>query len=98
MRHSVHHELEPARAKAMLDRALDTYRAHYAEHGVETAWIDERTAEIGFELTGSKVDGRITVCEDCFDIDLDLPWILRPFSRRIAHSFEQELQRWMAQA
>jgi Putative polyhydroxyalkanoic acid system protein (PHA_gran_rgn) len=98
MRHSVQHQLEPAKAKAMLDRALDTYRTHYTEHGVEAAWIDERTAEIGFELTGSKVDGRITVCEDRFDIDLRLPWTLLPFGKRIAHTFEQELQRWLDRA
>lgn len=98
MKHSVHHQLETAQAKEVLDRALDTYRAHYADHGVETAWVDERTAVVGFELTGSKVDGRITVCEGCYDIDLQLPWMLRPFGKRIAQTFEHEFQRWLDRA
>lgn len=98
MRHSVHHELEPAKAKAVLGRALDTYRAHYPEHGVETAWIDERTAAVGFELTGNKIDGRITICEDCYDIHLRLPWMLLPFTRRIAQTFDEELRRWIKKA
>ncbi len=98
MKHSVQHPLEQAKARELLDRALDTYRAHYAEHSVETCWVDEHTAELDFEVTGKKVAGSITVCEDCYDIELKLPWMLRPFKRRIAQSFETELQRWIARA
>ena len=98
MKHSVEHPLEPARARDLLDRALATYREHYAENSVETSWIDERTAAVDFEVTGRRVAGCITVCDDCYDIDLRLPWMLRPFKRRIAESFETELQRWIARA
>jgi len=60
--------------------------------------VDETTAEIDFEVTGKKVAGSITVQEDCYAIDLKLPWMLRPFKRRIAQSVETELQRWIARA
>jgi hypothetical protein len=98
MQHSIQHALEPERAKGVLDRALDTYRQHYAEYGVETAWLDEETAAVGFETTGGKVDGEIKVCKDCFDIHLKLPWMMRPFRKRIARTFDQEFQRWLARA
>ena len=98
MKHSVQHPLEPAKARELLDRALDTYRAHYAEHSVETCWVDDDTATVDFEVTGKKVGASSKVCSDSYDIDLKLPWMLRPFKRRIAQSFETELQRWIAHA
>jgi hypothetical protein len=98
MRHSISHQLERDAAKHVLDRAMDTYRQHYAEYGVETAWVDDETAEIGFQMTGRQVDGEIKVCADCFDIHLKLPWMLRPFRRRIARTFDEEFRRWLARA
>lgn len=98
MKHSVDHPLEPAKAREVLDRALHTYREHYAENSIETVWLDERTASVDFHVTGKRVAGSITICDDCYDIDLDLPWIFRPFKKRIAQSLDSELKRWIAHA
>ena len=98
MRHTVRHTLAPDKAKDVLEHALGAYREHYAEYQVETGWADEETAEIGFRMTGKQVRGKIKVCPDCYDIDLELPWMYRPFTQRIAGAVEQELQRWLARA
>jgi len=98
MKHSIQHQLDHQHAKSVLDRAMDTYRQHYAEYNVETCWLDEHTAEIGFELTGQKVGGKIEVGVDRYDIHLELPWMLRFFERRIVDSFDQEFQRWLDRA
>ena len=98
MKHSVDHPLETEKAKEVLDRALDTYREHYVENSVATSWVDERTATVDFQVTGKKIAGSITVCESCYDIDLKLPWMLRPFKKRIAQSLDSELQRWIERA
>lgn len=95
MRHSVRHTLGPARARDLLDRALGTYRDHYAEYEVRTDWADAETAEVDFTITGRKIGGQIRVCEDCYDIEVDVPWIFRPFRRRIVATVDREFRRWL---
>ncbi len=98
MKHTVRHTLAPDKAKDVLEHALGTYREHYSEYDVETGWADDDTAEVGFRMTGNKVRGEIKVLADRYDIDFKLPWMYRPFTRRIAVAVEEELQRWLARA
>jgi len=98
MRHSVRHALEPSCAREVLGKALETYRQGYGEYDVETAWLDDERATVGFTMPGGKVQGTIRVGSDSYDIDLDLPLMLQPFSGRIVGMVDQELQRWIARA
>jgi hypothetical protein len=98
MKHRVQHPLPSADAKKLLDRALDTYREHYAEYSLKTGWVDDETAQVGFEVTGKKIDGQIRVCEDGYEIDLDLPWVFLPFKNKIAKSLDREFARWIEKA
>ena len=98
MKHRVQHPLASEEAKELLDRALDTYREHYAEYSLETGWVDDDTAAVGFQVTGKKIDGQIRVREDGYEIDLDLPWVFRPFRKKIARSLDREFARWIEKA
>ncbi len=97
MKHSVRHTLAPDRAKDLLDRALGAYRQNYAEYDVATSWLDAETAEVGFKVSGTRIGGRITVCDDCYDIDVRVPWIFRPFRRKITATVDEEFRRWLQQ-
>jgi len=98
MKHSVQHALEPARARDVLGRALETYRQDYKEYDVTASWLDDERAAVGFSMPGGQIEGTITICSHCYDIDLELPLMLKPFSNRIAGVVDQELQRWIDRA
>lgn len=98
MRQTVPHSLAPGEARELIERALETYRRHYPEHSIESEWGDVETARVGFHVTGRRIDGTIRICADCYEVDVDLPWILRPFGGRIAGAIEEELRRWVAHA
>lgn len=98
MKHTVDHPLEAEKARQLLERALNTYVEDYAQYSMETGWKDEATAQVGFQVTGTRVDGEIKVCEGRYEIDLDLPWVLRPFKKEIVKSIDREFARWISSA
>ncbi len=98
MKHSVQHTLERSRARELLDEALDAYRENYREYEVHTAWVDEETAEVGFRVTGTRIGGQIRVCENRYAIDVKVPWLFRPFRRKITATVDREFERWLQRA
>ncbi len=98
MKHRVPHQLEEKRAKKMIRQAFETYAEHYAEYSIETDWVDEETARVGFEVTGRRVDGEVRVRDGAFEVDFDLPWVFRPFKKKIAQTLDREFERWIESA
>ena len=98
MKHSIDHNLEPKKAKHTLDQLLEAYCEHYKENSVETQWVSEDKAQIRFRATGKTVEGVVTVCDDCYDIDISLPMRFRPFKKRIRKTLDSEVARWVENA
>lgn len=95
MKHTVTHPLTRDAARTTLDRMLQTYGSHYAEHDVRTAWADDDTATIAFQVGRRTVEGRVAVRDDCYELDVDLPFLLRPFQGRIARAVDEEVAKWL---
>ncbi len=97
MKHTVKHPLAPERAKQMLGSLLDTYKEHYKEYEMQANWTGDDTAEIDMCISGRNIKGQVKVCDDCYEVDMDLPLFFRPFKKRIRKGMDEEVERWTEQ-
>ena len=98
MKHAIPHDLDTATAKKVTDRAFAEYRARYPGYSPTLRWADERRAEIAFSVKGMHVSGSMTIAERTIDVDLDVPFLLRPFRSVALEVIEREVIAWVGKA
>jgi len=95
MKHTIAHDLGRDQAKKVADAAWETYSARFADYSPTRQWVDERTAQIGFKAKGLSVKGNIEVNDRDIAVDLDVPFLLRPFKNTAIKVIEEEIRRWI---
>lgn len=98
MKHQVPHALAQSKAKDIAIQALDSYQKRFAEYDPYCDWVSEYVAKIGFSVKGVKLTGSIEVLPSAFELDLDVPFLLRPFKGKALAVIEEEIKRWIAKA
>jgi hypothetical protein len=98
MKHQVPHALGQQKAKQVAIQALASYQKRFAEYDPRVEWTGDSCAKIGFSVKGLKLNGAIEVFADKFDLDLDVPFILRPFRGKALSVIEEEIKKWIAKA
>jgi len=98
MKHEVPHALGQQKAKQVAIQALDSYQKRFAEYNPSVAWMSENLAKIGFSVKGLKLNGSIEVLASAFSLDLDVPFLLKPFRGKALAVIEDEIKKWIAKA
>jgi len=98
MRHAIAHDLSLALAQKATHAACDHYRARFARFEPEIAWSDDARATVRFRAKGLTIAGRIDVGPAQVVVDVDVPFLLRPFQGKAVEIVEREFQRWIAKA
>ena len=98
MKHQVPHALGQAKAKQIAIQALDSYKKRFGEYDPRCEWVSENLARIGFSVKGVKLNGSIEVLPSAFELDLDVPFLLRPFKGKAIGVIEEEIKKWIAKA
>lgn len=98
MQHSIPHDLDQATARLATHKALDSYRARFAEYKPEGSWRNDDEASIRFTIAGKTLDGRVFVRPSVIDLELDVPLLFRPFRSIAIRVIEEEIQGWIAKA
>jgi hypothetical protein len=98
MKHEVSHDLGQAKAREVADKALAAYQAKFAEYEPKVNWKNEKNAEISFSVKGMKLSGLIEITEKAFGIELDVPFMLRPFKGKALEVIETEIRTWIGKA
>lgn len=96
MKHQVPHSLGQAKAKEVAVQALDSYKVRFAEYQPRVEWESENAAKIGFSIKGFKLNGSIEVLPSNFSLDLEVPFVLRPFRGTALSVIEEEIKKWIA--
>ena len=92
MKHQVPHSLGQEKAKQVAIQALQSYQARFAEYSPRVDWASDSLAKIGFNIKGLKLNGAIEVLPDTFSLDLDVPFVLRPFRGTALGVIEEEIE------
>lgn len=98
MKHEIAHSLDIPTAKKVTDRAFAEYSARYPQYHPTFAWATDRRADIGFNAKGIKLKGSMEVAEGKILMDLDVPFLLRPFKSVAIEVIEREVKVWIGKA
>jgi hypothetical protein len=96
MKHTVSHDLGQERAKKVTESALKTYAEKFAKYNPKTSWTGPNKAEIAFSVKGMSLSGSVEVKEKTIDLELDVPFLLKPFQGQAINVIEGEIKEWLA--
>ncbi len=98
MEHKVHHGLEKGLAKKAMDKAIEAYTQRFEKYNPEANWVEDDKVEVGFSAKGVSVDGTIELNDEDMVIDLDVPFLLKPFKSKAVGVIEEEINKWVGKA
>lgn len=98
MKHSVSHSLGRETARKVARAAFDTYKQRFSEFSPNTVWSGEDNAEISFSVKGFTLKGAVEVKEQSIDLDMDVPFLLKPFQGKAIAVIEREIKEWIDRA
>ena len=98
MKHSVPHDLGQEKAKVVAEKAFDSYKERFAKYNPTCKWVDDRKADISFTAKGITLNGAIEVNPTNIEMELDVPFLLKPFKGKALGVIEEEIKKWIGKA
>ena len=98
MKHSVPHDLGRERAKQAAEAAFASYAARFAKYQPTAKWTTPDRADISFTAKGITLKGVLEVLPSSIDMDLDVPFLLRPFKDKALGAVDREISVWIDKA
>ena len=98
MKHSVSHDLGKEMAVKVSKKAFDTYKEKFAKYNPSSNWVSDSKCEIGFTAKGINIEGALEVFDNRIDMDLEVPFLLRPFKGKALDLIEKEIKEWIGKA
>ncbi|HMJ55116.1 MAG TPA: polyhydroxyalkanoic acid system family protein [Polyangiaceae bacterium] len=98
MKHQIAHDLDSTLAKEAAVRAFEAYQKRFAGFHPTMQWDGDNTARIGFSVKGVKLQGSIDILPRAIELDLDVPFLFRPFKGKALEVIEKEVRNWLTKA
>ncbi|HEX4338190.1 MAG TPA: polyhydroxyalkanoic acid system family protein [Polyangiaceae bacterium] len=98
MKHSVPHDLGRDQAKKAVDAAFASYAERFAKYKPTANWTSPDRADISFTAKGITLKGVLEVNAKSIDMDLDVPFLLRPFKDTALGAVDREITAWVDKA
>lgn len=98
MEHRVPHDLGRDLAKKATIAAFGSYSEKYAEYKPKMTWRSDYEADASFKVKGIDLKGTFSVRESEVGLDLDVPFLLRPFKSKAIEVIDREIRVWIEKA
>ncbi len=98
MKHSVPHDLGQEKAKRAAEAAFAAYAERFAKYHPTANWTSPDRADISFTAKGITLKGVLEVKPTSIDMDLDVPFLLRPFKEKALGAVDREITTWVGKA
>lgn len=98
MKHIIVHHLDIPTAKKVTDRAFAEYSQRYPQYHPTFQWVNDRKADVSFSAKGIKLKGAMEVAEKEISMELDVPFLLRPFRQIAIDVIDREVKVWIGKA
>lgn len=98
MKHSVSHDLGKERAKQVMEAAWKSYSSKFGKYSPSMQWLSDDQAKIGFVAKGISLDGKIQLQANSIDLELDVPFLLKPFQKMAVGVIEEEIKEWIGKS
>ena len=98
MKHTIEHHLPTDMAKKACVKAFESYAERFAKYQPTADWVSDDSANVGFEAKGVKLGGSVVLREGAVDLDMDVPFIFKPFRNKAMEVIEREIREWIGRA
>jgi hypothetical protein len=98
MKHVIQHDLDMPTAKQVTDRAFAAYQERYPDYQPTLSWVSDRRADVAFSARGIKLGGSMSLEPGSIALDLDVPFLFRPFQKKAVEVIDREVRVWLARA
>ena len=98
MEHIVVHDVGRELAKKATVAAMEHYATKYAQYAPKMTWTGDYAANVGVNIKGISLDGKLDVRDREIWMSLDIPFIFRPFRARALAVIDREIASWVARA
>jgi Putative polyhydroxyalkanoic acid system protein (PHA_gran_rgn) len=95
MKHSVPHDLGKDTARKAAEAAFKAYSERFAKYNPTATWTSPERADVSFSAKGLTLKGVLEVKEKSIDMDLDVPFFLRPFKETALGAVDKEITKWV---
>lgn len=98
MRHAFQHDLDPDLARRAAEAAFRSYAERYARFEPRVVWESDLVARCSFHAKGFHVVAHVELGPHEVRVDIDVPFLLRPFRSLALQRVERELRAWCDKA
>jgi hypothetical protein len=98
MKHSVPHSLGLETARKVVRSAFENYSQRFSDFTPAAKWTSEDKVQVSFSAKGMSILGNVEVRPNTIDIELDVPFLLRPFQGKAVEVIEREISKWIDKA
>lgn len=95
MKQTIDTNLDKARSKIAIDKAMDEYKKRFAEYSPRYDWTSEDSGEFSFNAKGVKLQGTIRVRDNKVDVDMDVPFLFRIFQGSAMKVIQEQVEHWV---
>jgi hypothetical protein len=98
MKHAIKHDLQRETARKALRKAFESYKERFAKYDPNADWVTDDKANIGFSAKGMTLNGTVELTDNEVLMELDVPFLLKPFKGKALGIIEEEIQKWVKKA
>jgi hypothetical protein len=98
MKHTIHHGLDHGLARKVIKRAFESYEKRFSQYDPNAQWLNEDEANVSFSAKGITLTGAVEITDEDVLIDMDVPFILKPFKKKAVGAIDEEILAWIQKA
>jgi hypothetical protein len=98
MKHVIQHDLDMPTAKKVADRAFAEYKSRFPDYQPSLRWVNDQRADVAFNAKGIKLAGAMHIEVKSIALELDVPFLFRPFQKMAIEVIDSEVRLWLGKA
>jgi len=98
MKQTIQHGLDMPTAKRVTERAFAEYQKRYPEYHPSLCWVTDQQADVAFNAKGVKLGGTMALAPGSIALELDVPFLFRPFQKKALDIIDREVRVWLEKA
>ncbi|MGF1469867.1 MAG: polyhydroxyalkanoic acid system family protein [Sandaracinaceae bacterium] len=98
IKHEIRHGLEPELARHAINHAMDGYRERFADFQPTFEWMNPDVGSFSFTALAVTTRGSLEIEGPLIYVDVEVPFLLRPFKGKAIDVIDREVRRWVDKA
>ncbi len=98
MKQTIEHPLDTDKARKVAKKAFESYAERFAKYNPTAEWHTDHQADFGFEAKGVTLSGSLELREHAIDVEMDVPFIFKPFRKKALDVIQREINKWIEKA